>query len=109
MKKLYEIEDYLKKKVAITSWVKTAYIYFKNGVWYDHNDDIYPFDKWEIEDSIWYEYEEPKKEAVPIFRVIKEAGNILDTKVFNTYKEAREHIDTYDKGCYRILKVYVRE
>jgi len=59
--KLYEIPNYLEKKVRRPLWNYNSYIYFKNGIWLDFNEKYYNLDIEDINRIDWEEYQEPKK------------------------------------------------
>jgi hypothetical protein len=59
--RLYEIPDYLNKKITNKTYNSGSYIYFKNGVWFNQNESVVSFSRYEPEDDGWIEYIEPKE------------------------------------------------
>ena len=57
--KLYEIENYLKKKLRYRRHIKDHYIYFKNGYWVNHKGQTFYMSPEESEATEWEEYTEP--------------------------------------------------
>jgi hypothetical protein len=56
MAKLYEIENYLEKKVRRKDWkAKDFYIYFKDGLWFDYENEYF-FIVGDFEGDDWEEY-----------------------------------------------------
>jgi hypothetical protein len=66
MAKLYEIENYLEKKIRKTTWARKEFILFnpRRGVWYNQSNKIYSIDASDIEHDNWEEYTEPETPKV---------------------------------------------
>ena len=61
-KKIYEIEGYLDgRKIAHEKWSNKEYTYFKNGLWFDEDGDVYADIEYIYEDNVWKEYKEPQE------------------------------------------------
>lgn len=65
--KLYEIPDYLNKKLRLRSWVTDDYIYFKNGCWYNDHDQLYHLMLDLADYPGWEEYIPAKKKVTKRF------------------------------------------
>lgn len=61
--KLYEIQDYLNKKVRRNHWSPGDYICFDKGIWVDENGTQYPMSATLIGVNDWEEYREPKRKV----------------------------------------------
>lgn len=85
--KLYQIPNYLDKKIAKNNSFPRnfQYIYFKNGIWKDQDGVVYYITSFEIEHNDWEEYKgHPQRKRFwewkvhPLSSVARSSGVYLD-------------------------------
>lgn len=59
--RIFEIENYLNKKIRLLDWGEGEYIYFSKGFWYFENGKFYNIDPYEYDNNNWEEYKEQEK------------------------------------------------
>jgi hypothetical protein len=111
MKKLYEIEDYLHKRVCCSKYKDIEYIEMDDeGTWVGKSGGtVSSMVAYFFDEAVWYEYKEPKKKTKVEYCVQGIVSKRIEAFT-QTYEEALEEIEKITvKGSYEIRKVYVRE
>lgn len=93
--RIFEIENYLSKKIRLLGWGEGEYIYFNRGFWYFKDGKFYNIDQYEYDSHNWEEYKEQEKPK-RFWKWILREKNDLNDLVDIMFYEDRAFID--DKG-----------